>query len=267
MDARPRWARPFAPARTGLAPGGSPCRVRVPTTPVPAPSARPAPPRAGPSILDLCPRFARYGRQRIQDRRAGAPRPGPADGAEGTVDRMHRGDRWPVPPPTEACGRTPLPGCPVGRDALWTAAAIRAAVRGTCVPRRGLSAPGRAPRRALPGARPGSPRGAARVARRAIGIRAHGRGARCPPAIGMPPQGAARVARHAAGDARLGPRCALPATRPGMPVSGRGARCPPRDRVPVPGLRRALPAARPGARAPSPPILDLSRSTSGNSPR
>ena len=29
IDARPSGARPFAPARTGLAPGGSPCRVRV----------------------------------------------------------------------------------------------------------------------------------------------------------------------------------------------------------------------------------------------
>ena len=32
IDARPSGARPFAPARTGLAPGGSPCRVRVHTT-------------------------------------------------------------------------------------------------------------------------------------------------------------------------------------------------------------------------------------------
>src|SRR5918993_4717695 len=69
MDARPSGARPLAPARTGLAPGGSPCRVRGYTTRAALRVAiversrptggsdlpRSAPTRQGPAFLRLMP--------------------------------------------------------------------------------------------------------------------------------------------------------------------------------------------------------------------
>jgi hypothetical protein len=90
MDARPSWARPFAPARTGLAQGGSPCRVRVPK---PIGGHR----RATLRVRTAQPRPTRAPR---------APRPSPADSR-----RLHIHPPGPQhPPPTAGSRRAHSPG-------------------------------------------------------------------------------------------------------------------------------------------------------------